>query len=164
MHRCQATRLGRSERELLLTRHLIMDCRRNSVTVTIQKLNDGELMGFVESISSGLRNYFNFSDRAPRSEYWYWVLFAVLISLAAAILDGVIGAASSKPFHFIAGLVVFVPSIAVSVRRLHDLDSTGWWLLLVFTGIGDILLLAWDCMKGTDGPNRFGPDPLVGKV
>jgi uncharacterized membrane protein YhaH (DUF805 family) len=45
-------------------------------------------------------------------------------------------------------------------RRLHDLDRTAWWLLIVFTGIGLILLLVWDCMKGTTGPNRFGADPL----
>jgi uncharacterized membrane protein YhaH (DUF805 family) len=48
------------------------------------------------------------------------------------------------------------------VRRLHDLDRTGWWLLIVFTIIGVIVLLIWDCIKGTNGPNRYGPDPLAG--
>jgi uncharacterized membrane protein YhaH (DUF805 family) len=52
--------------------------------------------------------------------------------------------------------------LAVSARRLHDLDRTAWWLLLLLTGIGIILLIIWYCMRGTSGPNRFGPDPLAG--
>lgn len=60
-------------------------------------------------------------------------------------------------------LAVFLPGLAVAVRRLHDLDRTGWWLFLIFTGIGIILLLIWDCMRGTSGSNRFGPDPLAGR-
>jgi len=56
--------------------------------------------------------------------------------------------------------VLLLPGIAVAARRLHDLDRTGWWLLIAFTGIGIILLIVWDCMKGTTGPNRFGADPL----
>ncbi len=60
------------------------------------------------------------------------------------------------------GLATFLPSIAIGVRRLHDLDRSGWWLLLVFIPlIGAIVLLIWYCAKGTAGPNRFGPDPLA---
>ena len=62
----------------------------------------------------------------------------------------------------IVGLVLLLPGLAVSARRLHDLDRTAWWLLLLLTGIGIILLIIWDCMRGTRGPNRFGPDPLAG--
>jgi uncharacterized membrane protein YhaH (DUF805 family) len=58
-------------------------------------------------------------------------------------------------------LVLLLPGLAVSARRLHDLDRTAWWLLLLLTGIGVILLIIWDCMRGTQGPNRFGPDPLA---
>jgi uncharacterized membrane protein YhaH (DUF805 family) len=54
-----------------------------------------------------------------------------------------------------------LPGLAVWVRRLHDIDRTGWWLLIVFTVIGIILLVAWACTRGTPGPNRFGPDPLA---
>jgi uncharacterized membrane protein YhaH (DUF805 family) len=60
----------------------------------------------------------------------------------------------------LSSLALFLPSLAVSARRLHDLDRTAWWLLLVLTGIGIIVLIVWDCMKGTAGSNRFGPDPL----
>ena len=58
-------------------------------------------------------------------------------------------------------LALLLPSIGMSVRRLHDIDRTGWWVLLAFTGVGAILLIVWACFKGTDGPNRFGPDPLA---
>ena len=61
----------------------------------------------------------------------------------------------------VVSLALLLPGVAVSVRRLHDLDRTGWWLLVVFTGIGIILLVIWDCMKGTNGPNRYGADPLA---
>jgi uncharacterized membrane protein YhaH (DUF805 family) len=58
-------------------------------------------------------------------------------------------------------LALLLPDVAVSIRRLHDLDRSGWWLLICFTGIGIIVLLVWDCMRGTLGPNRFGPDPIA---
>jgi len=122
-------------------------------------------MGFGEAISSGFRNYVNFSDRAARSEFWYWALFASLLSLPARIIDMVIMAGGGFSLvGAIVGLAIILPGIAVSVRRLHDLDRSGWWLLLGLTGIGGFVLLFWDCMKGSDGPNRFGPDPLAGRT
>lgn len=116
-------------------------------------------MNFVEAIKSGFNNYVGFSGRAARSEYWFWTLFVIIASIVAAILDvmlglGLIGA--------IVSLALFLPGIAVSIRRLHDIDRTGWWLLIAFTGIGLIVLLVFDCTKGTTGPNRFGSDPLGG--
>ena len=116
-------------------------------------------MGFVDAIKSGFGNYVNFSGRAARSEFWYWTLFTVLANLVAGIIDAVLGGVGLV--GLIVSLALLLPGIAVSVRRLHDLDRTGWWLLLVFTGIGVILLLIWDCMKGTTGSNRFGADPLA---
>ena len=120
-------------------------------------------MQFQEAIQSGFRNYVGFSGRAARSEYWYWVLFAVLVAIVSGILDGAIFPyAIPQPFSAITSLVLLLPGIAVSVRRLHDLDRTGWWILISLTIIGIILLIVWFCMKGTGGPNRFGPDPLAG--
>lgn len=87
------------------------------------------------------------------------------MSQAAEIFDLAVAARTYfSPFSTIAGLDLLLPGIAVSMRRLHDLDRTGWWLLPVFTGIGGILMLIWDCMKGTCGPNCFGRDPLAGQV
>ena len=117
-------------------------------------------MNFGQAISSGFSNYVNFSDRAYRSEYWYWFLFVVLGQFVTAIVDSVIGIQLTTG---IFSLVVLLPGIAVGVRRLHDLDRSGWWLLLVFVPlVGTIILIVWFCTRGTPGPNRFGPDPLAG--
>ena len=118
-------------------------------------------MNFAEAIVSGFQNYVNFSGRAPRSEYWYWTLFAFLVGIVADILDGILFHGIHTPFGLITALVLLLPGNAVSVRRLHDIDRTGWWLLIAFTIIGLLLLLNWDCVRGTVGRNRFGDDPLA---
>ena len=67
-----------------------------------------------------------------------------------------------SPLNSIFGLITFLPGLAVAVRRLHDIDRTGWWFLIALTIIELIVLLVWACQKGTTGPNRYGPDPLGG--
>jgi uncharacterized membrane protein YhaH (DUF805 family) len=116
-------------------------------------------MNFVEAIKSGFSNYVGFSGRAQRSAYWFWTLFNCIVMVVTSVIDAVV--LSGAPVTYsIAALALILPSLAVSVRRLHDLDRTGWWLLLALTGIGGIVLLVWFCMRGTIGANRFGPDPL----
>jgi uncharacterized membrane protein YhaH (DUF805 family) len=120
-------------------------------------------MNFQDAIRSGFRNYVTFSGRASRSEYWYWVLFAMLVAIAGSIIDHTIFPfASTGPIEGLTSLVLFLPGLAVSMRRLHDIDRTGWWWLIAFTVIGIILLLVWACTRGTAGANRYGPDPLAG--
>lgn len=114
-------------------------------------------MNFVDSITSGFNKYVTFTGRAARSEFWFWTLFSVIANIVAGILDAVVGLGI---VGMIVSLALLLPSIAVAVRRLHDIDRTGWWILIAFTMIGIILLIVWDCTKGTSGPNRFGPDPL----
>ena len=122
-------------------------------------------MNFQEAIKSGFRNYVTFSGRAPRSEFWFWVLFEVLVSIVANILDVAIFPFSDvSPLNAIVSVALFLPSLAVSVRRLHDIDRTGWWVLISLTVIGVVLLLIWNCLRGTIGANRFGPDPLAGQA
>jgi uncharacterized membrane protein YhaH (DUF805 family) len=123
-------------------------------------------MGFTEAISAGFRNYVNFSGRATRSEFWYWVLFAVLASIAAGLIDiALFGLEGSSAIESLVGLALFLPGLAVSVRRLHDLDRSGWWVLLgLIPLVGVIILIIWNCQRGTIGPNRFGPDPLGGQA
>lgn len=127
-------------------------------------------MNFLQAITSGFRNYVNFSTRAARSEFWFWVLFSFILSSAATYLDFAVFADSNidtllemsfTPFSTVVSLGLFLPGLAVSIRRLHDIDRTGWWVLIVFTIIGIILLIVWNCTKGTTGSNRFGPDPLA---
>jgi uncharacterized membrane protein YhaH (DUF805 family) len=120
-------------------------------------------MNFGQAIASGFKKYVDFTGRAARSEFWFWTLFAVLASIVGGIIDLVLfPGAITSPVQSIIGLVLLLPGIAVSIRRLHDLDRTGWWFLLAFTIIGMIVLIVWYCMRGTPGPNRFGPDPLAG--
>ncbi len=120
-------------------------------------------MTFAEAIKSGFSNYVTFSGRASRSEYWYWVLFAVLIVIVAGILDtAMFPFAEPRPLGAVTSVILFLPGLAVGFRRLHDIDRTAWWVLIAFTGIGVILLIIWACLRGTAGANRFGPDPLGG--
>ncbi|WP_426031774.1 DUF805 domain-containing protein [Cypionkella sp. TWP1-2-1b2] len=128
-------------------------------------------MNFVEAVKSGYANYVNFSGRAQRSAYWWWVLFQVGVGLAIALIEGggsfSRGAGSMQfavvggTFSMIWSLINLLPGLAVAVRRLHDLDKSGWWLLIgLIPLVGAIILLVWFCSRGTGGANRFGADPL----
>jgi uncharacterized membrane protein YhaH (DUF805 family) len=126
----------------------------------------GLIMNFMEAVSSVFRNYVGFSGRASRSEYWYWILFTVIVSVCLSILDRAIfpDMAAASPLASVFTLATLLPGLAVAARRLHDIDRTGWWILIALTVIGGILLLVWFCQRGTPGPNRFGPDSLAGTV
>jgi uncharacterized membrane protein YhaH (DUF805 family) len=116
-------------------------------------------MGFGQAISTGFSKYFNFTDRACRSEFWYWTLFTFIVGIVTALIDTKL---DTQLVNGLFQLVTIIPSIAIGVRRLHDIDRTGWWILISFVPlVGFILLVVWWATKGTDGPNRFGPDPLV---
>ena len=120
-------------------------------------------MDFVGAIKNGFRNYANAAGRATRSEFWYWTLFSFLVAAAGAVIDMAIFGVENENGLFgpLLSLALLIPDVAVSIWRLHDLDRKWAWLLINFTGIGAIVLLVWFCMKGTSGPNRFGPDPLA---
>ncbi|MFA6265260.1 MAG: DUF805 domain-containing protein [Pseudolabrys sp.] len=119
-------------------------------------------MDFVQAISHCIHKYVSGGGRASRSEYWYFTLFIVILSIVASILDAAMfPLMDAGPFNLIVSLGLFLPSWAVAIRRLHDIDRTGWWMLIAFTVIGIILLLIWFCMRGTQGDNRYGPDPLA---
>jgi uncharacterized membrane protein YhaH (DUF805 family) len=123
-------------------------------------------MNFGQAISSGFRNYVNFSGRAARSEYWLWILFVVIVSIVTAGIDmAIFRDPQVLPINSLTGLALLLPNLAVAVRRLHDTDRSGWWLLLLFLPlIGAIVLIIWFCFRGTPGQNRFGPDPLAGDL
>src|SRR5262249_8639019 len=112
-------------------------------------------MGFGEAISSGFRNYVNFSTRAARSEYWFWILFYVIVMIVTAGIDiALFKDVQVLPINSLAGLALLLPNIAVAIRRLHDIDRTGWWLLIGFVPlIGFIVLIVFFCTAGTPGQN-----------
>jgi uncharacterized membrane protein YhaH (DUF805 family) len=120
-------------------------------------------MNFPQAISSGFRNYVTFAGRASRSEYWYWVLFSIIGATVTSILDYAIFSENdfASPLNAIFNLVCFLPSLAVGVRRLHDIGRTGWWWLIAFTIIGFIVLIVWACQKSDAGPNAYGPEPVT---
>jgi len=107
---------------------------------------------------SVLKKYAVFSGRAQRAEYWYFVLFNMIISIVLGIIDGVIG--SGGILGAIYPLAVLIPSIAVSVRRLHDTNHSGWWLLIsLLPLIGAIILLVFLVRDSQPGQNQYGPNP-----
>ncbi|MGN9812519.1 DUF805 domain-containing protein [Micromonospora sp. BQ11] len=122
-------------------------------------------MSFADAIRSVLTQYVGFTGRARRSEYWWFALFSFLVSIVAAILDGVFGtnlgdAGSTGVIGLIVTVALLLPSLAVGVRRLHDTDRSGWWLLIGLVPlVGAIVLLVFFVKDGTPGANRFGPDP-----
>jgi uncharacterized membrane protein YhaH (DUF805 family) len=115
-------------------------------------------MNFAEAIASGLSHYVTFKGRAPRSEFWFWYLFVFILSIVGGVLDLML---EMQIVGSIIALGLLLPGISMNIRRLHDIDRSGWWCLIAFTGIGVILLLVWACMKGTTGSNSYGPDPLL---
>ena len=118
-------------------------------------------MEFGEAVRTVLtEKYADFRGRAPRSEYWWFVLFYMLVYLAVALV-GVVSDTLAGIVQFVVWLGLLVPSIAVAVRRLHDTDRSGWWLLIALIPvIGTIVLIVFTVQRGTPGDNRFGPDPL----
>ena len=120
-------------------------------------------MGFGGAISAGFSNYFNFRDRSTRSAYWYFLLFLVILGAVTGILDiALFGLKTVGPISGIASLATFIPSISVSVRRLHDISRTGWWFLLALVPIiGWIILIVWACQPTIPQVNEYGPPPAA---
>lgn len=122
-----------------------------------------------------LKRYADFSGRSRRMEYWMFALFLVVVNIVLGTVLGVIaGGASlaggeggalaalggSMLVLVILGLAFLVPSLAVAVRRFHDQDKSGWFVLLGFIPyVGAVIVFVMMCLEGTKGPNRYGPDP-----
>lgn len=123
-------------------------------------------MTFTESISACLKKYTEFKGRASRSEYWYWFLFTFLLNICVSILDLVIFPFDEwGPLGTIISIAVFLPSIAVGARRLHDIGKSGWWQLLwCLPIIGWIVLVIWLVRVGQPDENAFGANPLAGTM
>ncbi len=122
-------------------------------------------MNFPTAVKAGLSRYVTFEGRAARSEYWYFLLFTLLVYLfvVAVYLIEPRTAEVVGVVFVVVYIGLYLPTLAVAVRRLHDRNRSGWnvlWVLVPF--FGAIVLLIWFCQRGVEGDNRFGPDPLVG--
>lgn len=137
------------------------------------------MTSFGETIGLFYRNYVNFEGRASRSEFWWPFLMQIIVYVALFVaLAYVLGSNSNVETAeftpavmgllmaiFLFGLVNFLPNISLQVRRFHDLDQTGW-LVLVFTianaviGLTWFAQMIWYMVRGTYGPNKYGPDPV----
>lgn len=131
-------------------------------------------MGFGEAIRTCFgKKYGDFQGRASRSEYWFWTLFTTLLFgggyIAMTVAQALMGQIAANIVYGVAAVLalflLFVPSVAVAIRRLHDTNSSGWWFLVfLLPYLGSFIMVVWFCFKGTAGDNRYGPDPLQGDV
>ena len=137
---------------------------------TPKTVNDSEFinapraMKFFETIKFSYKNYSNFEGRASRSEFWYWVQFVALTTTALALVVSFVGIDRIYSSNFLAIFVLssIIPTLARVVRRLHDTDKPGIYVLFWFTPVvGYFLLLFWLCTKSDFGSNQFGPSARV---
>lgn len=127
-------------------------------------------MNFEQSVLKCIANYSIFSGRATRSEYWYWRLFVwtgflftmTIDSFIIVFFDGIIvGDLTVAEWKFaivtwMFWVITILPDLAVSVRRLHDINKSGWWLLIGLTGIGILLILFWAIQPSSEEGNTYG--------
>ena len=121
-----------------------------------------QMMSFGDSITNCLtNNYVGFSGRASRSEYWFWVLFTMIVSLVTGIMDGFIFGSEfgTGTISNIAAVIYFLPGLAVFARRLHDVGRSGWWILSSILILPVLLLLYWLIIEGDSNPNEYGEVP-----
>ncbi|MEO7259715.1 MAG: DUF805 domain-containing protein [Jatrophihabitantaceae bacterium] len=114
-------------------------------------------MSFADAIRTVFSKYATFSGRARRSEFWWFALFLVIVNIVLRILDR---AMDNPVLGLIVGLALVLPSLAVTVRRLHDTGRSGWWILIgLIPLIGAIVLLVFECQDSQPGSNKYGPSP-----
>ena len=116
------------------------------------------------------KRYADFNGRSQRMEYWMFTLFIMIVAFVLVMLAGLLGGFSDSSGSGLSMIVLIplillvlatiIPSIAVTVRRFHDQDKSGWFYLLSFIPyVGGLIVFVFMCLDGTPGPNRFGPDP-----
>jgi uncharacterized membrane protein YhaH (DUF805 family) len=140
-------------------------------------------MGFLEAVGTCFEKYATFSGRARRAEYWFFCLFCFVAGFVTGMIDRILTGGESSPVSAVLLLATFLPSLAVTVRRYHDLDRTGWWILfpggvaliaflayledpmfglagLIAVLASAIVVFGWMSKKGSFGTNTYGPDPI----
>ena len=121
-------------------------------------------MNFIDATKSGLKGYVDFNGRATRSEYWWFYLFLWVTLLVANVMDALLGTPAIQSgirswglIYIVFSLGLFLPGLSVAVRRLHDRDRSGAWLLIAFVPIiGILVLIIWFVKSSDPGTNRYG--------
>ena len=124
-------------------------------------------MHFIESTKNYFLKWDDFSTRISRSEFWWGNLGATITSTIVGFAVGFLSVLTSFPSELVLlplQLFLLIATIALSVRRLHDINKSGWWLLIYLTIVGMLVLFYWACSKGDADENVFGPDPLDGSL
>ena len=123
-------------------------------------------MDFKSAVESVLKkNYANFNGRARRSEYWYFVLFNLIVGIVCSLITGILGGipvlgAILKLASGLISLALLVPSLAVVFRRLHDIGKSGWWILIsLIPLVGSIILIIFEATDSQPGDNQYGACP-----
>ena len=136
--------------------------------VLVNLIFKGKIMNFVQAVKSYFIRWNDFKGRSSRSEYWWATLFAYLVIILQQVVQVMLVQAESV-LALLAMITILVfllfltiASFAVMVRRIHDVNRSGWWFLIYFTIIGIFVLLYWYVQKGDEADNRYGSDPLSG--
>lgn len=107
-----------------------------------------------------VKHYADFSGRANRKQFWLYALWLIVVYMVIGVVAAVLGEKAGNAFITLVGLALLVPNLAMIVRRLHDTDRSGWWVLLSFLPfIGGLILFVFELLPGTPGENRFGSQP-----
>ena len=119
--------------------------------------NIEENYGIVDWFKKGLRNYTNFSGRARRKEYWYFLLMQIILIIIAMVLDTIIFDSDVGLFYLVVALGLFLPGVAVTIRRLHDTNHSGWWFLISLVPLIGIVLIVFLVRETKFETNQWGP-------
>lgn len=113
----------------------------------------------MEYAMNAVTNWSDFSGRARRSEFWYFFLLVIVASIVVGILGAILGDTIGGILAFVFALAIIVPSLSVSIRRLHDVGKSGWWYLISFIPLGGFVLLYFYFQDSAPGANEWGPNP-----
>ncbi len=120
-------------------------------------------MSFVEAVTYAIQDFAVFEGRSRRSEYWYYYLFTCLVGLALGIIFGIIARLTNFPLLIVQSVLIFIvciPQIALTVRRLHDTNKSGWyWFVIFIPFVGVILFFYWLVKDSDYGDNDYGASP-----
>lgn len=119
--------------------------------------NIEESYGIIDWFKKGLRNYVNFSGRARRKEYWYFLLMQIILIIIAMVLDTIVFDSEIGLFYLVVALGLFLPGVAITIRRLHDTSHSGWWFLISLVPLVGIVLIVFLVRETKFETNQWGP-------